>query len=132
MAGLLSLVSSRMAPAFDAVQPGADPVVRPSDRADFQANGALPLARRGGAGNPRAVAEEIVGRLDTSGWCAKAEVAGPGFINLTLDDGWLAELVAAQAGDDRLGADRRSVSRLVVVDYGSPNVAKEMHVGHLR
>jgi arginyl-tRNA synthetase len=132
MAGLLSLVSSRMAPAFAAVEPGADPVVRPSDRADFQANGALALAKRAGLGNPRAVAEGIVARLDTSGWCAKAEVAGPGFINLTLEDGWLAHLVESQAADDRLGADRQGDGRLVVVDYGSPNVAKEMHVGHLR
>jgi arginyl-tRNA synthetase len=121
-----------VAPAFDAVQAGSDPVVRPSDRADFQANGALALAKRSGLGDPRAVAEAIVGGLDTSGWCAKAEVAGPGFINITLEDGWLAELVEAQAGGDRLGVDVGTAGRLVVVDYGSPNVAKEMHVGHLR
>jgi arginyl-tRNA synthetase len=132
VAGLLALVAARLAPAFAAVEAGADPVVRPSDRADFQANGALPLAKRAGLGDPRAVAERIVDSLETEGWCAKAEVAGPGFINITLDDAWLAGLLASQAAGARLGVERRPVARLVVVDYGSPNVAKEMHVGHLR
>lgn len=132
MAGLLSLVRERLQNAFDTIEPGADPVVRPSDRADFQANGVLALAKRMGLGNPRDVAERIVGGLDTSGWCAKAEVAGPGFINLTLNDAWMADRLAAQSADARLGVEPQQPPRKVVVDYAAPNVAKEMHVGHLR
>jgi arginyl-tRNA synthetase len=131
MPGLLALVNQRLQAAFDAVEPGADPVLRPSDRADFQANGALPLAKRRGA-NPRDVASEIVGHLDTTAWCAKVEVAGPGFINLTLDEEWLATLVDEAGANPRLGVTLRDVPSLVVVDYAGPNIAKEMHVGHLR
>ena len=132
MPGLLALVNQRLQAAFDAVEPGADPVLRASDHADFQANGVLPLAKRLGLGSPRAVAEGIVDRLDVAGWCTKAEVAGPGFVNLTLDEGWLAALVAEAAADPRLGVERRAHPALVVVDYAGPNIAKEMHVGHLR
>jgi arginyl-tRNA synthetase len=131
MPALLSFVTQRLQAAFDAVEPGADPVLRPSDRADFQANGALALAKRQG-GNPRQVAADIVGHLDTTGWCAGVEVAGPGFINVTLDDGWVAQRLADAGADPSLGVERRVQAELVIVDYASPNVAKEMHVGHLR
>ncbi len=135
MPGLLALVTARLQAAFDTVAPGADPVVRPSDHADFQANGALGLAKRLDR-KPRQVAEEVVAALDsdehTSTWCAALEVAGPGFINVTVADGWLAELAAEQADDPRLGVQPAAPALAVVVDYGGPNVAKEMHVGHLR
>jgi arginyl-tRNA synthetase len=140
--GLLALVSERMQPAFDAVAPGADPVVRPSEHADFQANGALPLAKRLGRGSPRELAEEIAGHLRSGGavgsgeaaenWCASVEVSGPGFLNVTVDDRWLARLAEDEAADPLLGVQAAEPRLRVVVDYGGPNIAKEMHVGHLR
>jgi arginyl-tRNA synthetase len=108
-----------------------DPVVRPSDRADAQANGALALAQQLGK-NPREVAAAAVatGRLSES--CSTVEVAGPGFINLTFKPQFLAAQLAEVASDDRLGVHSVGQPRTVVIDYSHPNVAKEMHVGHLR
>jgi arginyl-tRNA synthetase len=120
----------RLQSAFDAVEAGADPVLRPSDHADFQANGALALAKRLGR-NPREVAEDIVGAASLDGLCEKVEVSGPGFINLTLSASFIASQVAALAADARLGV-ATVATQTVVVDYSGPNVAKEMHVGHLR
>lgn len=132
MADPLLLLSARLQPAFDAVAgtPGADPVVRPSDRADAQANGALPLAKALGR-NPREVAQAVVDAADLDG-VATVEIAGPGFLNLTLEPEFIARLVADVAIDDALGIERTSNPERVVVDYSAPNVAKEMHIGHLR
>ncbi len=132
MADPLLLLAARLQPAFDAVAgaPGADPVVRPSDRADAQANGALPLAKALGR-NPREVAQEIVAAIDLTG-VATVEIAGPGFLNLTLEPAFIAGLVADIAADDDLGIERTEQPERVVVDYSAPNVAKEMHIGHLR
>jgi arginyl-tRNA synthetase len=131
MTDLLKLLSDRLAPAFAKVasDPDVDPVVRPSDRADAQANGALPLAKRIGR-NPREVAAEVVAAADLAG-VATAEIAGPGFINLTVDDSFLDGALQEIAGDERLGVPPQQ-SRRVLVDYSAPNVAKEMHIGHLR
>ncbi|MBI4935886.1 MAG: arginine--tRNA ligase [Actinobacteria bacterium] len=107
-----------------------DPVVRPSDRADAQANGALALAKQIGK-NPREVAEAVVATGLLADVCSAVEVAGPGFINLTFTPEFLAEQLASAATDPRLGV-RRAVPEVAVVDYSAPNVAKEMHVGHLR
>jgi arginyl-tRNA synthetase len=132
MADLLVLLTERLAPAFERVagRP-VDPVVRGSDRADAQANGALALARELGR-PPREVAEAVLAAADLSGLCRTSEVAGPGFINLTFDEAFIAAAVAGVAQDPRLGISRASSPERVVVDYSHPNVAKEMHVGHLR
>ena len=108
--------------------------VRVSDRPDlaqFQCNGAM-MAAKAAKKNPRAVAEAIVARLSANPIFAKIEIAGPGFINLVLTDAYLAEFAAAVAVDDRFGAAAYADGKTMVLDYGGPNVAKAMHIGHLR
>ncbi len=133
MAGLPELLAAALQPAFDRFEPGSDPVVRPSGRAgvDFQANGAMALAKRLSQ-RPSEVAEQIVGWADLQAVCSSVEVSAQGFINLTLADSWLAGRVGLHAGDPRLGVVPAPRAMTVVVDYSHPNVAKEMHVGHLR
>ncbi len=132
MADPLDVLAARLQPAFDAVAgaPGIDPVVRPSDRADAQANGALPLAKVLGR-NPREVAQAVLDAADLAG-VATAELAGPGFVNLTLEPSFVGSLVAEVAADPHLGIVPTIAPERVVVDYSAPNVAKEMHIGHLR
>ena len=116
--------------AFGAEHAGAPPVLRPSTHADYQANGALPLAKVLGR-KPRDVADAIVAELDVAG-VATVEVAGPGFLNITLDDAYVSAAIASLAADPRLGTPVPTTVDTVVVDYSSPTVTKEMHVGHLR
>ena len=130
MIDLRRLLESRLFTAFAALDPDADPVLRPSDRADFQANGALALAKRLGR-KPRELAEEVCSHLDLEGICSLVEVSGPGFINLFLEPQFLAAELA-RAATEGLGVPPEGSPLRVVVDYSHPNVAKEMHVGHLR
>jgi arginyl-tRNA synthetase len=133
--GLLAIVDAFFASVFEELQPGADAAVRASQRADLQVDGVLALARALGR-PPRDVAEEVVARameLGLGELCEKVEVAGPGFINLTLAGEFLAsELRDMLLDPARLDVQLASPSKKVVVDYAAPNVAKPMHVGHLR
>ena len=108
--------------------------VQPSDRPDlaqFQCNGALAAAKQAKT-NPRAVAEKIAASLKANPAFSKVEIAGPGFINLDMSDGALAERMRALVADERLGAPRSGEGKTAVLDFGGANVAKPMHVGHLR
>ncbi|MGW0215382.1 arginine--tRNA ligase [Micromonospora chokoriensis] len=126
------LLSDRLAPAFAEVAGGpVDPLVRRSPRADFQSDAALALARRLGR-PPRDIAAAVLQHAVLDDVCASAEISGPGFLNLTIADRALADLAAGLAGDARLGVPSTTAPQTVVVDYSAPNVAKEMHVGHLR
>jgi len=98
---------------------------------DYQFNGAMALAKKLGK-NPRQIAEDIVAHLDLTGVVIKAEIAGPGFINLWIDPLWIAEQCQHALEDERLGVNKRENPIKVVVDYSGPNMAKQMHVGHLR
>src|SRR5579859_6700422 len=130
-AALAALVSDALTAEFGADYIQTDPQIRPSAFADYQSSVALALAKRLGR-QPREVAERIAGHLTSSPMCARAEVSGPCFINITLDDSWLGDAAAAQLADPRLGVPRAEHPQRVVVDYSGPNVAKELHAGHLR
>ena len=130
MADTKSILEARLAAAFSTVAPGADPVLRPSDRADFQSNGALSVAKQLGK-NPREVAEAVLAAAELDDLVATSEIAGPGFINLVLRDDFVLAQVELAASDDRLGVPKSRAGR-VIIDYSAPNVAKEMHAGHLR
>ena len=114
--------------AFGEEYAAADPVIRPSQFADFQANAALALAKRLGE-NPRAVAQKIVDGLDLTDIAEAPEISGPGFVNVRLSSAWIGAQVDGL--DDRLGVPTQE-PQTIPVDYSAPNVAKEMHVGHLR
>ena len=133
MASVPSLSASIQQRIADAL--GADPLLRRSDRADFQANGVLGLAKRNKA-NPREVAQQVVESLpvgEDDDLIESVEVSGPGFLNITVADAAITRTLAARAADgDRLGVPAKAEPGITVIDYAQPNVAKEMHVGHLR
>ncbi|MFE6738763.1 arginine--tRNA ligase [Streptomyces tubercidicus] len=137
MASVTSLAASvhqRVADALSAALPeagAADPLLRRSDRADFQANGMLALAKKL-KGNPRELATKVVAEIGENGLLQEIEVSGPGFLNITVADRAITETLAARAADDRLGVPLKEKPGVTVIDYAQPNVAKEMHVGHLR
>jgi arginyl-tRNA synthetase len=128
---LAGLLGRALTAAFGPGYADADPVIRPSQFADYQANVALPLAKRLNR-SPRDVAADLVGHLGDNEVIEKLEVSGPGFVNLTLRDDWIAAQATGQLRSPRLDVPRADPARKVVVDYSAPNVAKEMHVGHLR
>jgi arginyl-tRNA synthetase len=132
MVSLEALLSDRLAASFASIGGvGTSPGLRRSQRADFQADGALALAKGLGR-NPREVAADVVEQSDLRGLSSRVEVAGPGFINITIDDQTLSRLLSLMAIDDRLDIPIVEHPDTIIVDYSGPNAAKEMHVGHLR
>ncbi len=129
-AELTARFQAALVKAFGAEYADVDPVIRPSQFADFQANAALALAKRVGS-NPREVAQRIVEHLDLADLAEPTEISGPGFVNVTLASNWLADRVSEQLADPRAGVPTLE-AETIPIDYSAPNVAKEMHVGHLR
>jgi arginyl-tRNA synthetase len=134
---LLQLLQSKFQAALTGLVDDPSPYasqVKPAQDArfgDYQANCAMPLAKVLGR-KPRDIAQEIVGRLALDNQLEPPEVAGPGFINLRFRSDWLAGRLQEMARDERLGVPLAQPPRTIVIDYSSPNVAKPMHVGHLR
>ncbi|MFF5481507.1 arginine--tRNA ligase [Streptomyces sp. NPDC012935] len=132
---LSASVEQQLTSALSATLPEAtdvDPLLRRSERADFQANGILALAKKAKA-NPRELATQVVGNITTGDVLKDVEVSGPGFLNITVADRAITENLAARHADgERLGVPLKENAGITVVDYAQPNVAKEMHVGHLR
>ena len=132
---LRAVLENRLADALGKAGMGDSPaMVRPSARprfGDYQANGCMAAGKRAGI-NPRDLAEKVITAAELDDLAEKLEVAGPGFINITLKTDWLGEQLTARLDDEKLGVEPPADPQTVVVDYSSPNLAKEMHVGHLR
>jgi arginyl-tRNA synthetase len=128
---LARLVRDALAAELGERYADADPLIRASQFADYQSNVALSLARSLGR-PPREIGTAIATRLAGADAVASAEVSGPGFVNITLSDDWIAATASGLIEDARTGVPLALTPQTVVVDYSSPNVAKEMHVGHLR
>ena len=134
---ILSLLQERFSQALDGWVENPErykqQVVEARDarHGDYQANLAMSL-KNVLSKNPREIAEELVGRVELDDICLQPEIAGPGFINLKLKDEFLAEQVAKLAVDPRQTVSEATDSKTFVIDYSSPNVAKPMHVGHIR
>ncbi|MDW2745102.1 arginine--tRNA ligase [Atlantibacter subterraneus] len=130
-----ALLSDKVSQALIAAGAPADcePQVRQSAKAqfgDYQANGVMSVAKKLGM-PPRQLAEQVLTHLDLAGIANKVEIAGPGFINIFLDPAYLSSLVDSAVLSERIGVPK-AAAQTIVVDYSAPNVAKEMHVGHLR
>jgi arginyl-tRNA synthetase len=129
-----ALLTQKLAEALTAADlPQAGAVTPATDArfGDYQTNAALVLAKQLGQ-NPRALAQKIVDHLAVSEWCDPPTIAGAGFINLTLRAATIAAQTAEFLRDDRLGVEKAAAPKRIVIDFGSPNVAKPMHVGHIR
>ncbi|WP_204140351.1 arginine--tRNA ligase [Halomicronema sp. CCY15110] len=134
IATLTQRLEQALVQAFGDDLAGTDPVLVPASNpkfGDYQANCAMALAKRL-KDKPRAIAEKIVANLAVTDICEPPEIAGPGFINLRLQTSYLEAQLAAIEGDERLGVAPVTSPQKVIVDFSSPNIAKEMHVGHLR
>jgi arginyl-tRNA synthetase len=132
---LSSQLDERVRQAGSGVLPaevvGADPQIRVSDHADFQANGVFSLAKQLRS-NPRELASRVAAGLLPDDLIASCEVSGPGFLNLTLSDKAIWRQLGLRLSDPRLGLPHAAAGKVTVIDYSQPNIAKEMHVGHLR
>jgi arginyl-tRNA synthetase len=134
---VLKTIAARFAKALEAI--GVEPeqyldLIRPSQDVkfgDFQANFAMPLGKKLGRA-PRDVAADVVARLDYADFLEVPEIAGPGFINLRVKTDYLAGLLQQTATDERLGVEKVEEPRKIVLDFSAPNVAKPLHVGHIR
>ena len=127
-------VSSALVAAFGAEYADADPLVAATNNpkfGDYQANVALSLSKKLKMA-PKAIAEKIIENLEVSELAETPQIAGPGFINFTIKPSYLASVLREVQQSDRLGIDPIAQANKVVVDFSSPNIAKEMHVGHLR
>ena len=132
---IAALINDKVSKALEAAGApvGSPAAVRQSAKAqfgDYQANGVMGVAKKLGM-NPREFAQKVIDVLDLDGIASKTEIAGPGFINIFLDPAFLAKQASAALADERLGIATQP-QQTIVVDYSAPNVAKEMHVGHLR
>lgn len=133
---ILKLLEDRVIKALAAAGAPEDtpPMVRASARAnfgDYQCNAVMAAAKKMGM-KPRDLAQAVIDQLDLDGIAEKTEIAGPGFINIHLQPEWIASSLKPAVTDERAGVERTAEPETVIVDYSAPNVAKEMHVGHLR
>lgn len=134
IADLKNRFEQALVAAFGNDLAGVDPVLVPTSNpqfGDYQANVAMSLAKKLGKA-PRAIAQDLIQKLDLSDICEPLEIAGPGFINIKLKTEYLQSQLATMQSSSRLGVEAAKNPKRVIVDFSSPNIAKEMHVGHLR